>query len=91
MKYLMPIFDYLSTLVDQGTKDSLTRKVSVVIIIFSAFIGFLILSLLVCIKYGIEYLKKQTVTNKILIKMIPYAELHNINKRQQQGRQEHLI
>jgi hypothetical protein len=58
MKFLSPVFTKMSDLIISGTKDSISGLLNNVIIVFSIFIAFLVLSLIFTLRNVINHLKR---------------------------------
>ena len=75
---IMPISNYILLIVDNAISNYLDLKIKQYIIIFSIFIAFLLVSLVICLKIVINMLKRVVYRSRILIKIIPTDELKNI-------------
>eukprot|EP00347_Sterkiella_histriomuscorum_P010786 403374925 len=79
LDYIIPITDDVRLKIDKAITDFLEFKIDQFIIIFSVFMVFLLISLVVALKYVIQILKRVVFRSRILIKIIPTRELKRIN------------
>ena len=66
-------------IVSEAVTDYLDAKVREYIIIFSLFIVFLIVCLILSLKYIIKILEKAVFRSRILVKIIPTDELRRLH------------
>ncbi|CDW85118.1 pas domain s-box family protein [Stylonychia lemnae] len=80
LDFLIPITDKIRLMIDDSITEYLNFKMQQYIIIFSVFIVFLMVSLIIALKVVIRILKRVVFRSRILIKIIPTSELKRINQ-----------
>jgi hypothetical protein len=73
------MFDYLTNEFDTKISEYLLEKINILVGIFVIFTVFIIISLLIALRYILENLRKSVFRSRILIKIIPFKELSRIN------------
>ena len=80
-KYIIPACKHMSELFEFSLKKYLQDEMQTFAIVFSFFMVFLLLSLVVSLNFVMKFLRILVFRNRILVKIIPDSELSYMRKQ----------